>query len=250
MNKIIAHRGLSARAPENTLAAIDRAVAIGAGGVEFDVQLARDGVPVVIHDETLFRYTRRKDKVADLTSKQLARTDVGSWFNRKHRRFADAVFARETVPTLSSVLKALAGYSGLIYIELKCDQSNFRELTEAVCDLVRDSPLLPRIIIKSFKLAVIPEVRHQIASVQTAALFAPEIVHFLRRREHIIALAREFGAQQLSVHHSLITRRLCALASDAGMPVTAWTVDDPRWLIRRRSFGITALITNDPERFR
>ena len=174
---IIAHRGVSARAPENTLAAIQMAIDAGADGVELDVQLARDGVPVVIHDETLFRYTRKKDKVTDLTSKQLARTDVGSWFNRKHRRFANPEFARETVPTLSNVLQALTGFSGLIYIELKCNQTNFRELTNAVCDVVSDHPLLPQIIIKSFKLAVIPEVQHRIAPVQTAALFAPEIVH-------------------------------------------------------------------------
>ena len=64
---IIAHRGLSARAPENTVAAIRMAIAAGADGVEFDVRLSRDGIPVVFHDETLFRTARRKERVDSLT---------------------------------------------------------------------------------------------------------------------------------------------------------------------------------------
>jgi hypothetical protein len=109
--------------------------------------------------------------------------------------------------------------------------------------------LLPQIVVKSFKLAIVPELRHLLPSVKTAALFAPEIMHFLRRREHIVTLAREFGSHQLSVHHTLVTRRLCALSADDAMPLTVWTVDDPNWLRRRRSFAITALITNDPQPF-
>ena len=69
---------------------------------------------------------------------------------------------------------------------------------------------------------------------------------YLRRREHILTLAREFGADQLSVRHSLTTPRLCRLATDAKMPLTVWTVDDPVWVMRRRNLGIRAVITNDP----
>jgi glycerophosphoryl diester phosphodiesterase len=247
--KIIAHRGASAHAPENTLAAIGMAVDLGADGVEFDVQLARDGVPVVIHDESLIRYARRKDRVADLTSRQLERVDVGSWFNRRYRRRARPEFSRETVPTLSTVLDLLKDFEGQIYIELKCNDRNFRQLSAGVCDLIGRYPRRERLIIKSFKLAAIPEVHHHLSWIRTAALFAPEIMHLLRRREHIIALAREFGADEISVHYSLLTPRLSALAHEAGMPLVVWTVDDPAWLSRRRSLGISALITNDPATF-
>ena len=72
---------------------------------------------------------------------------------------------------------------------------------------------------------------------------------YLRRREHIIALAREFGANQLSVHYSLVTPRLCSLAAEAKMPLTVWTVDDPQWLARRANMDIRAVITNDPTVF-
>ncbi len=245
---IIGHRGASAHAPENTLAAFKMAIDTGADGVEFDVHLAKDGVPVVIHDPTLERTGLRPDRVCELTSRQLGKIDVGSWFNKKSPRKANPEFTRETVPTLVQVLELLKNTNGLIYIELKCCQHDFAPLAEAVCEIIRDSPLLPQIIVKSFRLTAIPEVRCQLPDVQTAALFEPTIMDFLRRRKHIVAIAREFGADQVSLHRSLVTRKLVSLAADAQMPVTIWTVDDPDWINRSRKLGIRSLITNDPER--
>lgn len=246
---IIAHRGASAHAPENTLAAFQMAMDFGAEGVEFDVRLAKDGVPVVIHDHNLVRTGKNRARVSDLTSIELAEIDVGSWFNRRYLKRARAEFANETVPTLVQTLALLKVLNGPIYVELKCGSSDFRELATAVCDVIRDSPLLPQIIIKSFKLAAVPEVRNCLPGVQTAALFAAEIMHFLRRREHIVMLATEFGADRISVHHSLVTPNLARKAAEANLPITVWTVDDPRWLARRKNLNIDALITNDGARF-
>jgi len=243
---IIGHRGASTHAPENTLAAFQLALDVGADGVEFDVQLAKDGVPVVIHDTTLERTGSRAERVADLTSEQLGKIDIGSWFNKKFPKKARPEFANETVPTLTQVLDLLKDIKGLIYIELKCGNNDYEPLAKAVCDVIRDSHLLPQIIVKSFKLAAIPVVRFHLPRVQTAALFEPTILDFLRRRKHILAIAREFGAHQISLHHSLITRKLVSLATESQMPVTIWTADDPKWIKRCQKLGIGALITNDP----
>jgi glycerophosphoryl diester phosphodiesterase len=243
---IIAHRGASAHAPENTMAAFQLGIDQGADGVEFDVHLAKDGVPVVIHDPTLKRTGGRNEKVADLTSRQLSEIDIGSWFNKKYPPRARPEYASQTVPTLERVLSLFDAEAGPIYVELKCDLSNYKPLSAAVCSLLRNSPLLPRVIIKSFRLAAIPDVRGLLPDVQTAALFEPSILTILRRRKHIVAIAREFGAHQLSLHRSLATRKLTHLASEAGMPVTVWTVDDPKWIVRCRQRGIGTLITNDP----
>jgi glycerophosphoryl diester phosphodiesterase len=245
---IIGHRGASAFGPENTLAAFQMAIDVGAEGIEFDVRLAADGVPVVIHDATLRRTGLAPGKIADLSSDDLAKVDVGSWFNARFPKKAHPEFAIETVPTLARVLTMRKGFRGLVYIELKCGDRDFAALSRAVCDVIRSSPLLTHIIVKSFKLAVIPEVRHYLPRVQTAALFAPQIMDFLRRRKHIIAIAHEFGAHQISLHHSLATRKLVSLAAEAKMPVTIWTADDPKWIERCRKLGIKALITNDPAR--
>src|SRR5918993_337434 len=98
---IIGHRGSSALAPENTLAAFRRAIADGADGIEFDVRLARDGVAVVIHDATLERTGLLKRKVSQLTAADLQATDVGSWFHKsglRRRMTGHSEFAGETVP--------------------------------------------------------------------------------------------------------------------------------------------------------
>ena len=115
-----------------------------------------------------------------------------------------------------------------------------------MCEFIRGSPLLRRIIVKGFKLAGVPEIRHHLPEVQTAALFAPQIMDYLRRRKYIIAMAHEFGANQISLRHSLVTKKLPALAAQAGLPVTIWTADDPKWVNRCQKLGIGALITNDP----
>lgn len=235
---IIAHRGASAHAPENTAAAFRAAIDAGADGIEFDVQLAADGVPVVIHDIDLRRTARVDKRVADLSSKKLAKVDVGSWFGQQ--------FKAETVPTLEQTLHLLRDHNGLIYIELKCELDNFKPLVAAVCDVIRGSTLLPQIIVKSFRLAAIPEVRCLLPEVQTAALFERSIMTILRKREYIIAMAREFGAHQISLHGALATDRLCMLASAAGLPVTVWTVDNVRWIALSRQRSIRALITNHP----
>ncbi len=245
---IIGHRGASAHAPENTLAAFRLAVDAGADGVEFDVQLAKHGVPVFIHDATLERTGLRPERVADLTSEQLSKIDIGSWFNKKFPKRANVDFSGETIPTLVQVLDLLKDTDGTIYIELKCGDADYELLSKAVCDVIRDSHLLPQIIVKSFKLAAIPIVRFYLPEVQTAALFEPTIMDFLRRRKHILAIAREFGAHQISLHHSLITPKLVGLAAESCMPVTIWTADDPKWVGRCRKLGIRSLITNDPPR--
>ena len=125
---IIAHRGASAIAPENTLAAFRKAIDDGAEGIEFDVRLAKDGVPVVFHDADLRRICRRAGRVADHTSAELATFDAGTWFNLKNAHRADEKFAAETVPTFSRLLDFLRDYKGVLYVELKCSDAEMPEL--------------------------------------------------------------------------------------------------------------------------
>lgn len=243
---IIAHRGASAHAPENTLAAFRMAVDAGADGIEFDVRLAKDGVPVVIHDATLKRTGRQSGNISQLTSSQLGKVDAGTWFNKKYPERADPEFACERIPNLMQTLKLLGGFRGLIYIELKTGRADSRRLIEGVCEVIQDSPLLPRIILKCFRLAVLPEIKHYLPNVQAAALFGPSITHYLGRRKQILALARDYGSDQISLHYSLATTNLVSLANIEQVPVTIWTVDRPKWLNLCRARGINALITNDP----
>jgi len=243
---IIAHRGASRHAPENTLAAIRIAVESGADGVEMDLRLASDGVPVVIHDADLLRTGGISKKVIDLVSTELAKVDVGSSFDRRHGPPGIRQFAGETVPLLDDVLQLLVGFEGLLYLELKCDARDMKPLVKAVCERIYNSPLLPRIIVKSFDLNAIGLVKQNLPAVQTAALFGPDMQFLLKRRRYLVDLARQNEADQLSVHRSLVTRGLMLAADSAKMPVTVWTVDDKRWINKAQKLGIRALITNDP----
>lgn len=243
---IIAHRGDSRNAPENTLAAFRLALEKGADGVEFDVQLARDGVPVVIHDFDLRRTGGRPERVSELTSAELAQTDAGTWFNRRFPQLARPGNAAEHVPTLAEVLDTV-GRSSRIYVELKCDKvDDYAKLAATVVETVKGRDNLARYVIKSFKLATLPIVKSLLPGITTAALFAPSIGHFLRKKDYVIDLAREMSADELSLHTSLATKHLTQLASKASMPVTIWTADNPSWLEKAGDRSIAAIITNNP----
>lgn len=242
---IVAHRGSSALAPENTLAAFRRAIADGAEGIEFDVRLAKDDV-VVFHDPTLTRVGGVTGQVAKLTAGELGRTDVGSWFNERFPRLADPSFTKETVPTLRRTLELLSDFRGLIYVELKARESEVVRLTEAVAEILRDSPLKPQVIVKSFQLDAIPLFKKLRSDVRTAALFAPKIMTILRKEKRLVAVAGDLGADMISIHYSLATRKLVEKAEKRGLPVTIWTADNPRWVKRSSELGLFAVITNDP----
>jgi glycerophosphoryl diester phosphodiesterase len=246
---IIAHRGASARAPENTLAAFALAIDAGADGVEFDVRLSKDGVPVVIHDATLARTAGIEGRVADLTAEQLARLDAGSWFNGARPGHARPEFASEGVPSLQAALGLLQNITGPIYIELKCEREReISPLVDAVCSEISDSPLLERIIVKSFRLGAIPRARAVLPGVRTAALFAPQVMRLLRKEKYLINIAEELGADHLSVHKSLASRKFVRKATRREMPVTVWTVNTTRWIPRATKRGFYAVITDDPSK--
>lgn len=250
MNKplIIAHRGASALAPENTLSAFRKAMEDGAEGIEFDVRLAGDGVPVVFHDERLDRVGLKNGRVSDFSSGDLQNLDVGTWFNSLKPDRANSEFAKETVPTLRTVLDFLNGFQGIIYIELKCEEAEVKQLVKAVCREIAGSALLPKIILKSFCLQTIPETRRLCPDVKTAALFAPKITSFFRREKYLLRLADELGTDHLSLHYSLISRKLMEKAERKNLPVTIWTADNPLWVKRALNLGIHAIITNNPAR--
>jgi glycerophosphoryl diester phosphodiesterase len=245
--KIIAHRGASALAPENTLASFRKAIEAGADGIELDVRLSKDGVPVVIHDPTLLRTAGMNKSVAELTAEELSLVDAGSWFNAAYPARARTEFSSEGIPSLYAVLQLAEKIEGPIYIELKGETDpDTSRLVDAVSREIKDSSLLDRIILKSFRLGVIPQARAILPGVRTAALFAPQVMRLLRKEKYLINIAREFGADHLSVHKSLASRKLVRKAAKRGMPVTVWTVNATRWIPRATRQGLFAVITNDP----
>jgi glycerophosphoryl diester phosphodiesterase len=210
---IIGHRGASAVAPENTLTAFESAMLAGADGIEFDVRLSGDGVPVIIHDDTLYRTHRLRQRVADLSAADLS--DLG-------------------VPSLRELFELMSGNELLLCLEIKGSSS---ELAERCCELVREFSFEERTIVECFDLNVL-----KLVDLKTAALFEPRIY----ADKYVVDRALEVGASVLALHHRSVKAPLVERAKLAGLRVVVWTVDDPAWLARARSMGIEALITNDP----
>ncbi|HEY0079452.1 MAG TPA: glycerophosphodiester phosphodiesterase family protein [Pyrinomonadaceae bacterium] len=248
---IIAHRGASAHAPENTLAAFARAFDDGADGLEFDVRLARDGVPVVIHDATLERTASRRLRVSALTSVELGTTDVGTWFNRRYPARARADFSAECVPTLEQVLQTFGARSKRLYVELKHEPGeDYASLVAEAVRLARSLSLASRVCIESFALEVVAEVKRVAPEIRTAALFERTLARPVRSARSIVVAALGCSADELALHRSLVGERVVRAARLAGLDSLVWTVDSPAWIHRAQRHGLSALITNQPARMR
>lgn len=245
---IIGHRGASAVAPENTLIAFERAMAAGADGVEFDVQLARDGVPVVIHDATLKRTGLRHDAVSELSSLELGRIDVGSWFNLRFAAQARAEYVDATVPTLKQTLELLKDSNALLYIEMKCAASQSRSLAQEVASLIKQCRVRDRVVVASFLLDAIREIKEIDRAVRTGALFALKLTGPFPSKRAMVDRAVRYEADEALWHRSLARAGTIEEARRSGLKSVVWTVDHPSWIGRAKKYGIHAIITNDPER--
>jgi glycerophosphoryl diester phosphodiesterase len=210
---IIGHRGAAAVSPENTIRAFEAAIAAGAEGIEFDVRLSRDGIPVVIHDETLHRTHAVRRRVADLSSSELNKFDV---------------------PSLAQLFEMFQSNDLILYLEMK-----EVDVAERCCQLIEQYRLKDRVIFECFEHSALKTVKSIDPTFKIAPLFQPPATFILKR-----ALA--LGADELALHHRLINKRIVKEAMQAGLRVVVWTVDDPAWIERARELDLHALITNDP----
>ena len=224
-----AHRGASHDAPENTLAAFLLAEQAGADGLELDVHLSADGVPVVIHDETLDRTTDAAGPVAAWTREQLRDVDAGGWFSPR--------FAGETIPALDEVFKVF-GDRLRINIEIKAPRAG-----EAVLATLVDFPLAD-VVVSSFDQKLLRIMRQLDADLPLAVL------HDRGPWRAGIKLAVDIGATAFHPEVSLVSRPLIETCRAHGLPVHVWTVDDTRVGRSLCRAGIDGLFTNDPARFR
>ena len=248
---IIGHRGASARAPENTLAAFRLALDEGADGLEFDVRLARDGVPVVIHDATLARTALRDGTVETLDSETLTAIGAGTWFNRRSPALAQEPFTRECIPTLAQVFERFGSGARVLYVEMKCeDPASSAPLARAVVELARAHNLAERVVVKSFAHALVRESKRLAPEIRAAALFDRNWSRPLVSPSTVIAEAEACGADEISLHRSLLRRATVEAAHDKGLGVVVWTVDTHFWLRRATALGLRAVITNRPAEMR
>ena len=233
--EIIAHRGYSARAPENTLAAIEAALRAGADAIEWDMHVAACGTPVLIHDAMLGRTTNGVGPVRRRTFGQLQALDAGAWF--------DDAFAGEPVASFAQALDQVKGRAGRVYPEVK----GYRELEDLdrMVQLVREADLVHDTVFISMDWGILERIGGQDPDVGLGY-----IVERRDRFEEGLERASRSVRALIDMDHRLVLAEpgLVATAEAAGVEVAVWTVDDPLEAEALVSAGVTRLTTNQVER--
>lgn len=220
-----AHRGASAIAPENTLAAFRAAEAAGAPGLELDVQLSQDGVPVVLHDRTLNRTSNGRGPVDKLPLAELKTLDAGSWF--------DLAFAGEKIPTLEEVL-AWGGRRLRFNIEIKDSAAG-----QAMLDLSRRYAEAA-IVVSSFDHKLLRGLRIRAPKLPLAFLWE------MGDWQAAVAAAAACSAESFNPRYSALSAEMVAACHQRGLAVYPWTVDGAEDLERCRRLLVDGLFCNDP----
>lgn len=244
-----AHRGASAYAPENTLAAVDLAMRLGFDWVENDVQRTKDGELVVIHDDTLARTTdveqlfpdRKPWKVKDFTAAEIARLDAGSWFGEE--------YAGASVPTLRRYLDRVQRNRQRLLLEIKkpelypgIEEQTLRVLGEAGWLDARH--VAQRLVVQSFSADSVRIVHGLRPDLVTAFLGTPPVADLPRYAEF---------TDRINPWHTTITADWVAAvhgllgAHGRAMEVDTWIVDDAATARKVQEMGVDGIITNAPD---
>lgn len=233
MHKCIAHRGASAEAPENTLAAFKQALALKVDGMECDVHLTKDGRVVVIHDTHIGRTTASEERlhVADLNLEELKALDAGSWFAPQ--------FKGEAIPTLEELIQLTPNEIPLM-VEIKRGHSSPTALAKAVVDIVNRYPR-HTLLLGSFSLTILREV-HRLNPVI-------ELIGIAEKAEQVPPLL-ELPLKRLALWHKLLDEKGMIYLKKQHMKVWSFTVDDVERAEELHEWGVEGIITNNPRKLK
>jgi glycerophosphoryl diester phosphodiesterase len=233
--EIIGHRGASYLAPENTMASF----ALGwkkAPAVELDIYLTRDDRIVVIHDGSTKRTAGADMKVAESTSDELRKLDVGSFKSEK--------YAGERIPFLEDVIRAMPPGRKL-YIEIKCG----KEVLPFLRELLIRSGKISQVVIIGFDLEVVTESR-KLIDVPTYWLKGTDkdekTEQWIPHDPKLAQIAKSRGLDGLDVHYAGVTKEFARAVKTSGLKLYVWTVDDPQEAARLVELGVDGITTNRP----
>lgn len=249
MTMNFAHRGFSEQYPENTMRAFKKAIEAGADGIELDVQLSRDGIPVIIHDEALVRTTGASGYVWDYDLAELKQLDASVGFRRQSCReqTKEAENAEQPdcaeelrIPTLREYLTLAAEHGIVTNIELKTGVNPYPDIEEKVLGMIEEFGLREKIVLSSFNHF----------SVVHFKKLAPDIAcGFLEDCWHIGAAtyAAEHGVEYLHPNYHAVTEAYAREAKEQGIGINTWTVNDAQAMKRLIDLGVAGLIGNNPQ---
>ena len=230
---VIAHRGASGHAPENTFAAFQRAVELGATFIETDLHLTRDGRFVAIHDDRLDRTTNFSGAVRDFTLDDLRGADAGKWFDRE--------FEGERIPTLEEILEFSRKHDIVFYLELKGGAA--WGMDHAFVRALQTAENVARTIVISFDPSVIAPLRRLDPSIMLG-LLVKEV------DADCIHAAINLGARQLCPKFTDVTPEMAEQAHRSELQIATWTVNHAEEMRKMISAGVDGIMTDFPDRLR
>lgn len=233
-DEVQAHRGASAVAPENTIAAFRAAADQGAKWVELDVALLADGTLVVIHDDSVDRTTSGKGSLGDLTQADLAEMDAGSWFHPQ--------FSGERLPTLERVIAVLGelGLSANVEIKQHAHHKSLDQLVQAVRSAIATRRPQTQIMISSFDPACLKAMAALEPDLEMAMLWVQPPADWETQLASI-------PAETIHLYFKALSIGFLELAREKGIKVRAWTSNDPAELYSFWKAGLTGVITDNPK---
>jgi len=230
--RVIAHRGFSGRAPENTLLAIREAIAIGAEMVEIDVTMTADGHVILLHDETLDRTTSGTGPPTDHTLEEIRELDAGAWFS--------TVFAGEKIPTLSEALRTVKGRI-LINIEIKSEAVD-HGVVPKIASLIAEHEMHDQVIVSSFSPEALLRMKMADPEVITATLFNKD----LHTGRDPLEIVLEVGSRGFNISARRLTAAMIERCHKHGIPIAVYTVNEPDEMRRLIELGVDAVFTDHP----
>jgi len=241
---IIAHRGASLLAPENTLAAFDLAIQQGADGCECDVRLTADGTLIVLHDELVDATTDGHGPIGNYTADAARQLQVrqrgGIFVANEHLPLLTEVLTRLTPPQVSS--------NFILNVEIK--QTGSGVLAAAVADELHQHQVEQFVLISSFDEVALRHLQQHYPHIRLALLYPPTLtasmVSGITRSTAFVRKAAALGCVAVHPMWRLVTPSLVTEAHALGLQVNVWTVDDPLQARRLAAFGVDGIITNDP----
>ena len=244
--EIIAHKGASGLAPENTLASFQLALTMGVDIIELDVRNTKDEEIVVIHDETLDRTTSGTGNVHDYTLEEIRQLDAGSWFDSK--------FKEERVPTLREVLDLVGGKCRVL-IEIKhMDHPHYDDFAQKLVDVIRQEENgFDWVILQSYEEKYLEEAHAYDEHVQTKQMLvgedsAPLIAFYVESRMHLGRSEKSGQLMALNPHYKTLSPRRVFRMHAKGYKVYAYPVNERKDMIVMLNMGVDGIITDFPDR--
>ncbi|WP_217586645.1 glycerophosphodiester phosphodiesterase [Lentibacillus saliphilus] len=231
---IIAHRGASEQAPENTMPAFDLAWRMGSEGIETDVQLTKDNVPILIHDERINRTTNGRGYVKDYTYHELIQLDSGQWFNPS--------FSGTKIITLEQFLNWIKDKPLYLNIELKNNKIDYKGLELAVLELIAHYKVANRTTLSTFNPNSVNRLHKLNPTIDSALLLSK------RKSSNLVQHAKALGANALHIKYRMLTPEIVEACRRESMALRVYTVNSSKHMLRCFQLGCTAIFTDIPDK--